>query len=94
MTDTIFEGRQTIGKYNIPLKRQIANKQKSIRLGNLQENFQIQNTDKMLDNTPTENRVTHQQSPWRQILEVSRQKENAASRHVPETKNMFLQSHE
>jgi len=60
----------------------------------LQENFDIQNTDKTLDNTPTENRVTHQQSPWRQILEINRQKESAASIHMLETKDMFLQSHE
>jgi len=33
MTDTIFEGRQTTGKHSIPLKRQIGNKQKSLRLG-------------------------------------------------------------
>ena len=60
----------------------------------LQENFQIRDTDKTLDNSPTENRDTHQQSPSRQILEVNRQKESAASRHVSETKDTFLQSHE
>jgi hypothetical protein len=94
MTDSIFEGRQTTGKHSMPLKDKLVTNRRVYDLEFLQENFQIQNTDKTLDNTPTENHVTHQPSPWRQILEVSRQKESAASSYMPETKHTFLQSHE
>jgi len=43
--------------------------------------------------TPTENPVTHQQSPHRQIPEINRQKQTATRRHVQETQDTFLQSH-
>ena len=32
-TDSVFETHQTTGKHSIPLKRQIGNKKKSVRLG-------------------------------------------------------------
>jgi hypothetical protein len=60
----------------------------------LQENYQIQNSDKTLAKPPLENHVTNQQSPWRQILEVARQKERATRRHVPEAQDTFLSSNE
>ena len=60
----------------------------------LQENYEIQNINKTLDYPLTENHVTHQQSLWRQILEVNRQKESATRRLVLDTQDMFLQSHE
>jgi hypothetical protein len=41
----------------------------------LQENHQTQNTNKTSVNPPTQNHVTLQQSPRRQIPEVNRQKE-------------------
>ena len=41
-----------------------------------------------------ENHFTHQQSPWRQILEVARQKERATRRHVPEAQDTFLPRNE
>ena len=77
MTDSIFEGRQTTGKHSIHLKDKLVINRRVYDLEFLQENFQIQNTDKTLDNPPTENKITHPQSPWRQILEINRQKESA-----------------
>ena len=38
----------------------------------LQESYQIQNSNKSMGNPPTENHVSHQGSPQRQILEVNR----------------------
>lgn len=59
-----------------------------------QGSYQIQNSDKSMGNHLTENHVSHQQSPQRQILEVNRQRESATRKHVQETKDTILQSHE
>jgi uncharacterized phage-associated protein len=61
---------------------------------NVYKKIARQNTNKTLDNSQTENHVTHQQSPWTQILQVNRQKESATGRHVLEAQDTFLQSHE
>jgi hypothetical protein len=53
----------------------------------LQENYQIKNSDKTLDNTPTENHVAHQRSPRRHIPEVDREKESSTRRQVPDTQD-------
>jgi hypothetical protein len=60
----------------------------------LQESYQIQNSDKSMGNPPTENNVSHHRSPQRKIPEVNRQKESATRKHMRETQDTILQSHE
>jgi len=47
-----------------------------------------------MDNLLTENHVTLQQSPQKQIVQVNRKKESGTRRNVPETQDTFLQRHE
>jgi hypothetical protein len=63
-------------------------------LGFLQGSYQIQNSDKSMGNPPIENHVSHQQSSKRQILEINIQKESATRKHVQETQDTTLLSHE
>ena len=59
----------------------------------LQENYQIQNSDTTLGNSPTNNQFPRQQSPQLQTRGVNRQREGTARRHVPETRDVFWQGH-
>ena len=77
---------QTIEKHNIPSSRHIGD------LEILQENYQIQNTDKTFDNPLTEDHVIYHQSLQRQILEVNRQKESATRRHARNTRHILAES--
>ena len=63
-------------------------------MGFLQESYQTKNSDKSMGNPQTENHVSHQQSSKRQILEINRQKETATRKHVQETQDTSLRSHE
>jgi hypothetical protein len=60
----------------------------------LQENYQVQQSDKRLARPPTQDQIIRRPPPQRKRPEVSGQKESAIAIHVPETQETSLQSHE
>ena len=82
------------GNTAYPQKDKLAINRRVFSLEFLQEKYQIQDSDRTLDNCMTENHVTHQQSPQRQIPEVNGQKRKSNQNTHAETEETFLQSHE